>query len=69
MWIAVLVLMSPLYVGLIVGGRTAMKRGRDTPWLYAAGIGAFWAGLAMLIVLLLSYPILGIELTTVTVIE
>ena len=66
MWLATLALMSPVYVGLIVGGRTAMKRGRDKPWLYAAGIGAFWAGVAVLIVLLLSYPILGIGLTTVS---
>ena len=66
MWIAVLVLMSPVYVGLIVGGWTAMKRGRDTPWPYATGIGAFWAGVAVLIVLLLSYPILGVGLTTVS---
>ena len=66
MWLAVLVLMSPLYVGLIVGGQAAMKRGRDTPWLYTVGIGAFWAGVAMLIVLLLSYPVLGVGLTTVS---
>ena len=66
MWIAILVLMSPVYVGLIVGGRVAMKRGRGTPWLYAAGIGTFWAGVAILIVLLLSYPILGVGLTTVS---
>lgn len=66
MWIAVLVLMSPLYVGLIIGGRAAMKRGRDRPGLYALGIGSFWLGVIVIIVLLLSYPILGIGLTTVS---
>lgn len=66
MWIVVLVLMSPVYVGLIVGGRAAMKRGRDRRWLYTVGVGSLLMGVTVLIALLLSYPILGVGLTTVS---
>ena len=46
MWIVVMLLMSPVYVGLIVGGRVAMKRGRDNdrPGFRALGVGLVGSG-------------------------
>ena len=68
MWIVVMLLMSPVYVGLIVGGRTAMKRGRDNdrPGLRALGVGLVGSGVVIALLCLLSYPIFGIGLTTVS---
>ena len=68
MWIVVMLLMSPVYVGLIVGGRVAMKRGRDNdrPGFRALGVGLVGSGVLLIVLCLLSYPILGVGLTTVS---
>ena len=49
-WVALMLMLAPFYVGLIVGGGAAMRFGRerDRPGLRAIGLGAFWAGVMIL---------------------
>ena len=57
-WVVLMVMLAPLYVGLIVGGLAAMRGGRehDRPGLRAIGLGAFWAGVMVLVMGILPLP-------------
>ena len=57
-WVVLMLTLAPFYVGLIVGGGAAMRFGRehDRPGLRAIGLGAFWAGVMILMLGVIAFP-------------
>ena len=61
MWLIVMVMLAPVYVGLIVVGRALMKKHRDSGESWRRALGGVLVGTGALVLVLgiLTYPIFG----------